>query len=78
MIWGQPCSPSEWNTRVRNDQLDLPLDEEMIGQLALEAEIRGMGIGELLRALILAIARKDLFQLIRDDSDPQTAKTSPI
>ena len=56
----------------------LPLDEEMIGQLALEAEIRGMGIGELVGALILAIVRKDLFQLVRDDSDPQTAKTSPI
>ena len=56
----------------------LPLDEEMIGQLALEAEIRGMGIGELVGALILAIVRKDLFQLVRDDSDPQTDKTSPI
>jgi hypothetical protein len=56
----------------------LPLDEEMIGQLALEAEIRGMGIGELVGAVILAIVRKDLFQLVRDDPDPQTAKTSPI
>ena len=56
---------------------DLPLDEEMIGQLAVEAEIRGMGIGELVGALILGIVRKDLFHLIRDDSDPQPAKTSP-
>jgi hypothetical protein len=37
-----------------------------------------MGIGELVGALILAIVRKDLFQLVRDDSDPQTDKTSPI
>jgi hypothetical protein len=56
----------------------LPLDEKMVGQLALEAEIRGIGIGELVGALILAIVRKDLFQLVRDGSDPQTAKTSPI
>ena len=34
---------------------DLPLDQAMIGQLALEAEIRNMRIGELLAALIIAI-----------------------
>ena len=47
---------------------DLPLDEEMIGQLAVEAEIRGMRIGELVGALILAIVESDLFQLVRDDT----------
>jgi hypothetical protein len=46
----------------------LPLDEEMIGQLAMEAEIRGMRMGELIAALILAIAKKDLFQLVRHDA----------
>lgn len=46
----------------------LPLDEEMIGQLALEAEIRGMRIGELVAALIVAIVKKDLFELVRTDS----------
>ena len=49
---------------------DLPLDEEIIGELAMEAEIRGMRIGELVGALILEIVKKDLFQLVRDDSDP--------
>ena len=49
----------------------LPLDEEMISQLALEAEIRGMRIGELVGALILAIVKKDLFQLMRDDAGSQ-------
>ena len=39
----------------------------MIGQLAMEAEIRGMGIGEMVGALILAIVKKDLFQLVRGD-----------
>jgi hypothetical protein len=48
---------------------DLPLDEEIIGELAMEAEIRGMRIGELVGALILEIVKKDLFQLVRDDSD---------
>jgi hypothetical protein len=50
---------------------DLPLDEEMIGQLAVEAEIRGMRIGELVGALILAIVEGDLFQLVRDDTYPR-------
>ena len=36
---------------------DLPLDQTMIGQLALEAEIRDMRIGELLAALIIAILK---------------------
>ena len=44
----------------------LPLDKEMIGQLAIEAEIRGMRIGELVAALIRAIVKKDLFHLTRD------------
>jgi hypothetical protein len=47
---------------------DLSLDEEMIGQLAIEAEIRGMRIGELVAALILESVKKDLFPLISDDA----------
>jgi hypothetical protein len=46
----------------------LPLNEEMIGRLAIEAEIRGMRIGELVAAFILAIVKKDLFHLVRDDA----------
>ena len=48
---------------------DLPLDEEILGELAMEAEIRGMRIGELIGALILEIVKKDLFQVVRDDFD---------
>jgi hypothetical protein len=44
----------------------LPLDKEMIAQLAIEAEIRGMQIGELAATLIRAIVNKDLFHLFRD------------
>ena len=35
----------------------MPLDQAMIGQLALEAEIRNMRIVELLAALIIAILK---------------------
>jgi hypothetical protein len=49
----------------------LPLDQEMIRQLALEAEFRGMRIGELVTALILAITRKDLFQLVLANAPEQ-------
>jgi hypothetical protein len=39
---------------------DLPLNQTMIGQLALEAEIRNMRIGQLLAALIIAVAKRGL------------------
>jgi hypothetical protein len=48
----------------------LPIHEEIVGELAMEAEIRGMGIGELVGALILAAVKKDLLQLVGDDPDP--------
>ena len=61
---------------------DLPLDEEIIGELAMEAEIRGMRIGELVGALILEIVKKSLFRVVRDDSDahlqgPEVSVTLP-
>jgi hypothetical protein len=46
----------------------LPLDQVTIGQLLLEAEIRGMRINELVAALTLAIMKQDLFQLIKSPS----------
>jgi hypothetical protein len=54
----------------------LPLDEEMISQLAMEAEIRGMRIGELVAALILEIVKKDLFQPIRNDATCSHVQTT--
>ena len=44
---------------------DVPLDQSMIGQLALEAEIRGMRTGELIGALVLEVIRNDLFHLVK-------------
>jgi hypothetical protein len=55
----------------------LPFDDEMIRQLALEAEIRGMRIGELVSALIIAIVKNDLFPLMRDHADPHPHPQSP-
>jgi hypothetical protein len=44
----------------------LPLGKKVIAQLAIEAEIRGMQIGELVATLVRAIVNKDLFHLFRD------------
>ena len=41
---------------------ELPLTHDMIRQLAFEAELRNMRIGELIGALIVVIMKKDLFQ----------------
>ena len=54
-----PSQPTE-------EQLELRLPEEIITELAFEAEFRGMGIGELIGALIAATMEKDLLQLILD------------
>jgi hypothetical protein len=54
-----PSQPTE-------EQLELRLPEEIITKLAFEAEFRGMGIGELIGALIAATMEKDLLQLILD------------
>ncbi|MGA6967969.1 MAG: hypothetical protein WBZ51_30670 [Xanthobacteraceae bacterium] len=54
-----PSQPTE-------EQLELRLPEEIITKLAIEAEFRDMGIGELIGALIAATMEKDLLQLILD------------
>jgi hypothetical protein len=46
---------------------ELPLTQAMIGHLALEAELRGMGIGELMTQLIVAAIEKDMFKAILDE-----------
>jgi Helix-turn-helix domain of resolvase len=54
----------------------IPLDQEMIRVLAIEAEFRSMRIGELAAALILEITRKDLFQLVLANApDEQSRRT---
>jgi hypothetical protein len=43
---------------------ELPLTQDMVRQLALEASFRDLRIGELVGELIIATLKKDLFQLV--------------
>jgi hypothetical protein len=52
----------QYNGMERTSELPLTLD--MIGQLAWEAELRDMRIGELIAELIVAMVRKDLFPAV--------------
>jgi hypothetical protein len=46
---------------------ELPFTKEMIGRLALEAEFRGVGIGEIMTQLIVAAITKDMFRAMLDE-----------
>jgi len=43
---------------------ELPLTQDMIGQLAFEAAFRNLTIGELIGQLVVAVADKDLLQRV--------------
>ena len=43
---------------------ELPLTQDMIWQLAFEAQFRDMSIGELIGEVTTVIMKKDLFQLV--------------
>ena len=43
---------------------ELPLTDDMIRQLAFEAELRDLRIGELIGELMVAMLKKDLFQAV--------------
>ena len=47
---------------------ELPLTQDMIRQLAFEAQFRGMEIGELVGEVIVAIMTKGLFQRVLDEA----------
>ena len=49
---------------------ELPLTHDMIRQLAFEAELRNMRIGELIGKLIVAMLKKDLFQAVLEQKKP--------
>ena len=48
--------------RGRERTKELPLTQDMIGQLAFEAQFRNMSMGELVGELLIAIMKRDLFQ----------------
>jgi hypothetical protein len=52
---------------------ELPLTQDMIRQLAFEAELRNMRIGELIGELMVAMLKKDLFQAVLEQKNPITA-----
>jgi len=49
---------------------ELPLTHDMIGQLAFEAELRNMRIGELIGELMVAMLKKDLFHTVLQREEP--------
>jgi hypothetical protein len=49
---------------------ELPLTHDMIRQLAFEAELRNMRIGELIGELMVAMLNKDLFQTVLQREEP--------
>jgi Helix-turn-helix domain of resolvase len=48
----------------------LPLTQDMVRQLAFEAEFRNMRIGEFIGELIVAMLKKDLFQSVLEHNKP--------
>jgi hypothetical protein len=49
---------------------ELPLTQDMIGQLAVEAALRNMRIGELIGELIVAVLKEDLLQTVLERKEP--------
>jgi hypothetical protein len=70
------CSASfaiRFQYRGTERTVELPLAPHTIGQLAVEATIRQVTIGELIAELITTMVRnKDLIQQVLDKSDPAT------
>ena len=57
---------------------ELPLTHDMIGQLALDAELRGnTRIGELIGELMVAMLKKDLFQAVLEQKKSDNGIQTP-
>jgi len=50
---------------------ELPLTQDMIRQLAFEAQFRNMSIGEVVGELLIAMMKKDLFQHVLEPNSKQ-------
>ena len=48
--------------------IDLRLDRNLLGQLALEAEFRSMGLGDLIGGILLSVTKNDLFEFVLEQS----------
>jgi len=56
---------------------ELPLTQDMIRQLAFEAELRNMRIGELIGKLMVAMLKKDIFQAVLKQKKPDHGVQTP-
>ena len=56
---------------------ELPLTHDMIRQLAFEAVLRNMRIGELIGELLVAMLTKDLFQAVLQQEKPDNGVQTP-
>ena len=56
---------------------ELPLTQDMIRQLAFEAELHNMRIGELVGELMVAMLKKDLFQAVLEQKKPDHGVQTP-
>ena len=54
---------------------ELPLTQDMIGQLAFEAAFRNVTIGELIGQLVVAVANEDLLQTVLEYKKPPALAT---
>src|SRR5262245_39930562 len=61
---GAACFAIRFQYRGMERTHELPLTTHMIGQLALEAALRDVTIGELVAAIITAMVDRDLFALV--------------
>jgi hypothetical protein len=50
---------------------ELPLTQDVIGQLAFEAAFRNLTIGELIGQLIVAVANQDLLETVLEYKKPR-------
>jgi len=56
---------------------ELPLTQDMIGRLALEAAFRNVQIGELIGELIVGLLKEDLLQTTLAPKEPEEDKMPP-
>jgi hypothetical protein len=56
--------------RGRERTTELPLTQQVVRQLAFEAELRNMRIGELVGEVIVAMLKKDLLQAVLEQKEP--------
>jgi hypothetical protein len=56
---------------------ELPLTHDMIRQLAFEAALRNMRIGELIGELMVVMLKKDLFQRVLQREEPNNGTYTP-